>query len=76
MCVIFFFQINCIKIVLVIPKKKILKNTIIRHPEITEHDKWSWAALILKTERACARNVLNLNTQNRQILPQQIYSRF
>lgn len=38
-----------------------------RHPEITEQDKWSYAGFILQI-CAYTRNVSNFKTQNRQEL--------
>lgn len=49
---VIFFLINGIQI-LVIPQKKTLKNMIIRHPEITEQDKWSCAGFILQIQCEC-----------------------
>lgn len=47
-----------------------------RHPEITEQDKWSCAGFILQI-CACTRNVSNFKTQNRQIAFKWIfYGRF
>lgn len=51
------FEINSIQR-LVIPQKKILKNTIIRHPEITEQDKWSCAGFTFQIGFMCLKRII------------------